>query len=222
MKNIIITILTTVSISVSGQSLIGIKGGLNFTNVSSSNFIENNDSRTGFSGGLSYEYFLKENHSISFDLVINQRGFTHELIFTDSQGNPTGQKSVSEFNYDYLSLPIKTGIYLGQKISAFGNIGVVPSILVNAKTKMAPFESDGLYFPGGTNDVTEQVSKFDFAGLIEIGANYKPTDKFWVFSSITYQYSFTTITNSDYFADSKVRHNGLTLSFGVKYRLSKA
>ncbi len=124
MRNIILTILTTISISVSGQSLIGIKGGLSFTNVSSSNFIENNDSRTGFSGGLSYEYFLRDNHSLSFDLAINQRGFTNDMIFTDIKGNPTGQKSTSEFNYDYLSMPIKTGIYLGQKVNAFGNIGI--------------------------------------------------------------------------------------------------
>lgn len=86
---------------------------------------------------------------------------------------------------------------------------------------MDPFEADGIDYPGATIDVTEKVNKFDFAGLIEIGVNYKTTGKFWLFSSLTYQYSFTTITNSDYFADSTVRHNGLTISFGLKYKLSK-
>jgi len=222
MRNIILTLLATISISASGQSLIGIKGGLSFTNVSSSDFLENNNTRTGFSGGLSYEYFLKDNHSISVDFVINQRGFTNDIIFLDSQGNPTGQKSTVEFNYDYLSLPIKTGIYLGQKVSAFGNIGVVPSILVKAETIVLSYEAGGIEYPGENYDVKERVNKFDFAGLIEIGANYKATNKLWLFSSLTYQYSFTTITNDDYFDDSKVKHYGLTLSFGLKYKLSKA
>ena len=222
MKNIILTILTTISLSASAQSLIGIKGGVSFTNIAGSDFAESNDSRIGFSGGLSYEYFLKDNHSISFDLVINQRGFRNDLIFRDSQGNPTGQKATFEFNYDYLSIPIKTGIYFGQKIRAFGNIGVVPSILVNAKTMIPAIEADGTAFPAETIDITERVNKFDFAGLIEIGVNYKATGKFWLFGSLTYQYSFTSITNADYFEDSKIRHTGLTLSFGIKYKLQKA
>lgn len=222
MRNVCLIILTTISINASGQSFIGIKGGLSFTNVSTNNFIEGTDSRTSFSGGLSYEYFLKDNYSISFDLITNQRGFTIDMIFIDDQGDPTGQKTTTKFNYDYLSLPIKTGIYVGQKkVNAFGNMGVVPSILINAKTISPSYETDGINYPGETIDTKEQVNKFDFAGLLEIGANYKATNKFWLFSSLTYQYSFTTITNSEYFPESKVRHNGLTVSFGLKYKLSK-
>lgn len=217
MKNIVLAILTVTSIHVSGQHLIGVKGGVSITNISSTEFLDNHESRTGFCGGLSYEYFSKDNHSISVDLVFHQRGFISDVNFFDDQGNPTGQAAM-EFRYDYLSMPIKTGIHVGERLSAFGNLGIVPAILINAKTKTPSYVADGIEYPSETIDVTDVVTKFDFAGLIEIGVNYKTTEKFWLFSALAYQSSFTTLTNSNYFADSKIKHNGLTLCLGVKFQ----
>jgi hypothetical protein len=61
------------SITLSGQSFIGLKGGLNLTN-NSFNDLLNKNSRSGLSGGLTYELFIKENTSIGVDLLYNQRG----------------------------------------------------------------------------------------------------------------------------------------------------
>ncbi len=72
-----------------------------------------------------------------------------------------------------------------------------------------------------TLDLTNPVSKFDFAALAEIGAAYKFKSKYWLFTSVAYQYSFTTITNSEYFANSKIRHEGLILSILLKLDLTK-
>lgn len=220
MRNAVVILLTTCSMSVSAQSFVGIKGGLSFTNVSSSNFFEDTGSLKRFSGGFTYEYFLTEKRALGVDLIMNQRGFISELVFTDNQANPTGKKVAIDFTYTYLSLPIKTGLYFGQTFRAFSNIGVVPSVLTRAKTIVPAYTIDGVDDPGSTVDVTEQVNRFDFAGLLEIGGNYKATDKLWIVSSFICQYSFTTLTNANYFSESKVRHYGLTLSFGVKYRVS--
>jgi len=35
------------------------------------------------------------------------------------------------------------------------------------------------------------------------------------------QRGFTTITNSDYFANLKIRHNGMAINIGLKYALTK-
>jgi hypothetical protein len=212
MKIFITIVLSIVSISVFGQNhLFGLKGGLNLTNISSSNFMNDTDSRTGFSGGLSYEYVLDNGVSFGADIIFNQRGFSNDLIVRDNFGNPTGEVMTTDFNYDYLSLPIKTGKYLGKTIFGFGQIGVVPSILMAAKT-----------FPGSdAHIVTSRVTKFDFAGLVEFGVGYK-FNRLWLCVATTYQHSFTTITNSEYFGDSKIRHKGLTLSLGLKYQLTKA
>ena len=70
-------------------------------------------------------------------------------------------------------------------------------------------------------DLTNNVTKFDLAGLLEIGGGYKFKKGYWLYSSIGYQQSFTTFSNSEYFANSKIRHNGINLTVGLKYALTK-
>ena len=69
--------------------------------------------------------------------------------------------------------------------------------------------------------MTDRVTKFDFGGLIEIGGNFKFNDRLFLLTSLTYQHSFTTLTNPDYFADDKITLYGVTLSIGLKYALAK-
>ena len=205
MKNIFLFILTISTLKVAGQNhLIGVKGGVNSTNITSSNFLSQNDSRTGLTAGLTYEFLIKKHFSIGADLIYNQRGFTNDIVFTDNLGNPTGEKYTTKFNYDYVSLPIKTGFKIGNKIFGFTNIGVIPSLLVDAKTILPTFNTDGNVTGNETFDVTSRVTKFDFASLAEIGGGYKCKDRYWLFTSFAYQYSFTTITNSEYFASRDV------------------
>lgn len=214
--------MTVTVLKVTGQNhLIGIKGGGNSTNITSNNFVTQHDNRTGLSAGLTYEYLFKKHFSVGADFIYNQRGFTNDIIFTDDFGNPTGEKYTTKFNYDYVSLPIKTGFNIGNKLFGFTNIGVIPSLLVNAKSIFPTFNADGKLSGNETFDVTNRVSKFDFAGIAEIGAGYKFKNRFWFFTSFAYQYSFTTITNSEYFSNSKIRHNGITLSIGLKCALTK-
>ena len=132
----IITVLTIVfSIPVFGQNhFIGLKGGMNKTNVNSTNFISNNGNRNGFNGGLTYEYRLNKKFNLGIEILYGQKGFTNDIFLTDETGNVTGEKATSEFNYNYLSFPIKGGFVLGGRISGFINFGFVPSFLINAKT----------------------------------------------------------------------------------------
>jgi hypothetical protein len=222
MKNIFLFILTISTLKVAGQNhLIGVKGGANSTNITSSNFLSQSDSRTGLTAGLTYEFLFKKHFSIGADLIYNQRGFTNDIVFTDNLGNPTGEKYTLKFNYDYISLPIKTGFNIGTKLYGFTNIGVTPSLLVDARTTTPTFDTDGKLTGNETFDVTNRVSKFDFAGLVEIGGGYKFKGRYWLFTSFLYQHSFTTITNSDYFANSKIKHNGMALTIGLKCALTK-
>ena len=222
MKYILLFIVTITTLKVAGQNhFIGLKGGVNSTNITSSNFFSPTDSRKGLTAGLTYEYLFKKQCSVGADLIYNQRGFTSDVVFTDNLGNPTAEKSTTTFNYDYVSLPIKTGFNIGTKLYGFTNIGVIPSLLVDAKTTTPTFDADAKYTGNETFDVTNRVSKFDFAGQVEIGGGYKLNGRYWLFTSFSYQHSFTTITNSDYFANSTIRHNGMALTIGLKCALTK-
>lgn len=216
----ILTVLTIIiSIQAYGQNhFLGMQGGINLTNVNSSNFINNNDNRTGFNGGLTYQYYLNERFNLGIDLLYFQRGFTNDIVYTNQSGNSTGESATSEFNYDYLSLPLKGGIVIGNKFSGFANLGIIPSFLLDAKKITPAIEG---FQEETTNNITDRVTKFDLGGLVEIGGSYQFKKQFLLFTSFAFQQSFTTITNEDYFSIGKAKHYGMTLSIGIKYALKK-
>ena len=220
MKKAIIIILTLISLNVVGQNhLIGIKGSTNWTNVSSNDIFSGTNYRTGLSGGLTYEYLFRTHLSLGVDLIYNQRGFTDNVTIMDNQGIPIGDKA--KYKYDYISIPFKTGYNIGNSFYSFVNVGLIPSLLVNAKLASYRIQSDGKTVISEVQDMTNEVTKFDLAGLFEIGGGYKFKTGYWLFSSIGYQQSFTTITNSEYFANNKIRHNGIIFTVGLKYALRK-
>ncbi|MEX2594887.1 MAG: porin family protein [Anditalea sp.] len=215
MKSIIIIILTLTTIEVAAQNhLIGITGGANWTNVTSS-FSNQTDYRQGVSGGITYEYFVKKDFSIGADVIYNQRGFT------DNFENPTGEKITINRNYDYLSVPVKTGFYdVGNKLFGFAKIGLIPSLLIDAKTTVPTIGIEGRITGTETTDVTNIVSKFDLAGLAEIGGGYKMVDRLWLTASFIYHHSLTSMTSTEYFGNNnKIRHNGMNLNIGLKWAL---
>ncbi len=64
MKSILVILLTCVTLQVKAQThIIGIKGGLTWSNVSSS-FLEQTSYKIGVSNGLTYEYLLKKRFSM--------------------------------------------------------------------------------------------------------------------------------------------------------------
>lgn len=219
MRTILIVITSLFIFPVFGQNhFIGLKGGINWTNINSTMFLVNNNSRTGFNGGFTYQYFLNERFNIGGDLLYFQRGFTNDAMFTDEFGNPSGEKLTIKFDYDYLSVPLKGGMVLGDKFSGFANLGIVPAILIKASTKTPAIE--GVQEESVVN-FTDKVNRFDLAGLTEIGANYKLNTNLILSVSLEYQYSFTSLTNDNYFSNSKIHHYGMVMSFGLKYALNK-
>ena len=64
MKNLFFLILTISTLKVAGQSnLFGVKGGVSSTNITSSNFLGQTNSRTGLTVGLTYEFLIKKHFS---------------------------------------------------------------------------------------------------------------------------------------------------------------
>ena len=220
MKNIILIILTFSSLELNGQiHLLGFKSGANLTNITSRNFLKNSDYRKSLNVGFNYEYLFKKGFSIGFDLIYNKLGFTNDIIFTDNFGNPTGKRYTTKYNYDYISFPIKTGFNIGTKFCGFTNVGIIPSFLIDAKTISPTFDQDIKLSGYETFEVTNYVSKFDFSGLFEIGGSFTLNERYWLFTSMSYFQSFTSITNSNYFSNSKIRHNGFNLNLGMKYSI---
>ena len=221
-KQLLFTLLTMTSLHLIGQNdWIGLKVGLNSTNTSIDFISSTNYAKTGLSAGLTYEHACKGHLFFGADLIYNQRGFKDDIIFYDIEGNTTGERYTLKYDYNYLSVPLKLGFTFGEKLCGFTNFGVIPSLLVKANTISPTFDSNAQRIGDETIDVTNRASKFDFAGLIEIGAAYRINERYVFAASFSYQRSLTTLTNADYFANSTIKMLGMALNLGVKYAFTK-
>ena len=215
MRKIVLVLALMSTIPVFGQNhFIGLKGGINWSNINISSKLKGQN-RTGFTNGLTYEYQPKKKFHIELDLIYAQKGFKMSNTRTDENGNDLGEY-LNEFNYDYLSFPIKGGLSIGNNNVVFLNLGVVPSLLINAKQISPSLDYTQTKAYTYTRDMTDFSSKFDFGGLIEIEGRYKFKERFLLFTSFSYQHSFTTINK-----DSKDKHYSMTLLIGLKYALKK-
>lgn len=201
--------------AIAQDHFIGIKTGANLTNVLKSDFWSGTENRFGINAGVTYEVMLNEKFTLGADFQYTQKGFRMTSTFTDEFGNAAGEPFTQRFNYDYVSIPLKAGFTFGDKLSGFVNLGVVPSMLLEARTISPPIAQ----IPQQIYLVTRSVTKFDLGGMLEIGANYSVNTDYVVFASAGFQQSAMSITNEHYYSNSKIWHYGLSLSVGCKYLL---
>lgn len=218
MKKSIILICLLAAFSTQAQNhYLGIKAGGLISNISySEDLLVDFQDGSGFIGGLTYEYHVMKFLNVGADILYEQKGNNLKMLFTDETGKPL-EEGVFHENYDYISIPIKAGFTLGNKLSVFVNLGVVPSILVSAKIKM-----ENVLVAGSDNhNIENRVKDFDLGGLIELGGSYKFAGRFICFLNLSYEHSFTNFNTDDYWGDTKLKHYAWGAAAGVRFALSK-
>jgi len=222
MRTISLLFLTITTITVSGQNhLLGVKGGVNWANIAadkSSNIRSDYSYKAGLAIGLTYDFLFKKHFSTGADINYNQRGGKMDGSYIDNFGRII--RGSTTLKFDYLTIPLKAGFNYGKTIYGFADIALTPSILFDAKS----VTYTGVNYSGTeqTYDITSMVKKFDIGGLVEIGGGYKFKDRYWLYSSFSYQHSFTN--NSVISINSeiiKLKHYGMTLNLGLKCALTK-
>ncbi len=218
---IIFVFLFSIS-SFAQNNIIGFGAGVNWSNVNTKDFLDdkNKDSRLGFSGDLIYEYFFNEHLFLKTGVTYSQRGFSLDSHIYDDVGNVLNSITTT-FNYDYLAIPLTIGYRTKGDIYFFGNIGFLPAMLVSAKTKTPIVDHiNGEIIKYETYDVKDRVTNIDYGGIVKLGIGYELDKSYTIFSSFSYNYSFNTITNSEYFGGSNIYHWGLNLLLGLKYKIN--
>lgn len=76
--------------------------------------------------GITYEYQLSKKFNIGLDLIYAQSGFKYDVVYSDEFGNSIGEGVTSDFNNNYLSIPIKAGFSTGNSFYGFINLGLIP------------------------------------------------------------------------------------------------
>lgn len=172
-----LTILTITTAKSQEKIQFGIKGGLNFTNMTSDYLIDT-ESQTGFHIGVLAEIPLGTKFSIQPEILYSTYGSKGKMIMLGGPAQPI------EYNFDYIQVPVLAKIYLIKNLSL--EIGPSFNFLV----------SDEKIFNSLTiDDIGEN---FEFSGVL--GISYKTNSGF--FGSLRYTNSFTNVLNNED-ADSK-------------------
>jgi hypothetical protein len=216
-KSFILFLIFFPAILAAQNHYLGVKGGVNFSNVdfSSEPVIEDWKYRTGMLAGITYDYYFLEFLSCGAEISYIQKGYFLDVLFTNEIGEPIGEGKL-HYNYDYVQLPLKFGVSLGNRLSFLANIGLVPSINVISKMKV-PTDIEGQ----SEKDIKDKVQSFDFSGLAEIGAALKFAKRFMAFLAVSYQHSLTDFNKDEYFVDMKLKHYCITAAGGIKFALKK-
>jgi len=185
--------------------------------ISKNNVVGNHDVKTfGLDGeqwALQYEYRNEERLGYAIAAAYESKGFFTRVIVTNEEGDPTGEVIDLENTFTYFSLPIKTGFFIGKKLSAFGYAGASPSILLNAY-------KDNVNGSGfDREEVSDLPNRFDFSLLLEVGGSYQLLRHFGVMTSVQFDQSLLTLSNRNYHKDWKLRHSRVVFHFGLTYKL---
>ena len=130
----ILLILVTTIPAFCQNHFVGIKAGPTLANMDwplSADF----QNRVGINSGFTYDYHLNKWFNVGADLLYFQKGFKLDVIQTDQFGNAIETLDF-KFNFDYLLMPLKAGLMVGDKLSGFANLGIIPSFLILAKSNL--------------------------------------------------------------------------------------
>lgn len=216
-KSILFFAFTLFSFCISAQThLIGLQGGLNLSNIQASEEANyDRDFRIASISGITYELILNDKYSFGADLLFNQQGMSYEIPLKDENNTNLGNATVVS-QFDYISIPLKFGYAFGDKLRFTPKVGLIPSFLINAKTKTS---SEISSFPEDVEeDYTDVTEKVDIAAVFEVTVDYSLKNRLSVFSSLSYRNSFTNY--SKLYENIQLYHYGIALSVGVKYNLA--
>lgn len=169
----------------------GVKGGVNFANVTGDDF-EGPESRTSFHVGVLVEFPLTDAFSIQTEALYSGQGFKSEIEGIGTSDN-------IEYQLDYINVPVLAKIYVTDGLSF--EVGPQFSFKVNEE-----IDSDPNNNPGDLD--LDEAESFDFGvagGLtFQTGAGFFATGR--------YTYGLTEIIK-----DVDVKNSVFQLGIGFKF-----
>ena len=176
----------------------GFNIGYNSSQVSDTNDNQS-DSGSGINIGASADYYFSDTWSIKAKLIYDQKGWDNDVIQDANSGNyyPTN------FNVNYLTLPVMANWHFGNRENWYLNFGPYVGFLINAK--------DTNY----KTNVTDAFNTTDFGLAFGIGVKLPVSDKIKVFFEYEGQGGLNDIfKNSDY---STVTNSRSSINVGINF-----
>ncbi|MGV8945820.1 MAG: porin family protein [Lutibacter sp.] len=169
----------------------GVKGGINFSNMISDYFAEN-DSKTGIHFGLIAEIPFGDKFSIQPEILYSSQGTKAKIFMNGGSPRP------SEYNLDYIQIPILAKFYLVQNLS----LEVGPSFNFLLK-------DEEIY---NSVTITDVGNNIEFGGVL--GVSYKV--KGGLFASFRYVNGFSVALDRKY-TDEDAKNRVVQLGIGFMF-----
>ena len=222
MKRILLSILTfgAFILTVQGQTVtttldntnsekdeyfrIGIKGGLNFSNL-----INDKDGKTkiSFHGGLSAEFFVIDKFSIQPELLYSRQGAKANL--KDYVWGVGYSEIEADLKLDYINIPVMFKYYPieGLSLQVGPQIGFLVNAVMDSSTSVFGSKYDS------SEDVKDQIEAVDLG--MNLGVGYEFSEG--VFFDIRYNLGLKKVNKELASGESNVKNGVFQLSVGLRF-----
>lgn len=203
MKKIILIIAVTIVLipTVQSQEKIqfGVKGGVNFTTMTSNDYLYDEKYKTGLYLGATVEIPLGKKFSIQPEILYSKQGVKGNVLlsYLAYPGQPAPPPADADHQLDYIKIPVLAKLYLAKNFSF--EIGPSFNFLVNDK------------FTYLSSTQTDLAEKFELGGVV--GLSFKVKSNFVV--NANYLNGFSNVLKSP-FENSK--SYGFSVGIGYLFK----
>lgn len=202
------------AISSFGQNKIklGVNGGLNYASLRGNIFVDNLAANFSYLGGVSFEYFFKENLSIGANLNYeNKTAKDKGYIYLVNDGFGERVKSDTKAKYNYLVLPVYVNYYFAPKKDFYFNGGVFVGYLLDSKFTSKKFND--------TTVTTDKNKKTDAGLVLGFGKVFKLNDKNELKLELRENLGLVNTSDVEVYNNGSVKTNSVNLILNWNFTL---
>jgi len=197
----------------------GIKAGMNISNVSTNLSTYTTKDVVGGSVSLTYDRVHFRFLSVGGEINLVQRGFSNSIMLTDSVGNELGMAELRN-KFNYLSVPLKLGVQLGNRAYIFGNVAFVPGYLLKAIAETPIVDASGQIIDYTWQDATSTAAQFELSTQIEVGVGVTKAKRYKFYVSAAKQQGWTNLFDNPS-SVFNIKSTGIIISTGMKIEFGK-
>lgn len=203
---------------------VGIKDGVNWSSIKGEFRDENTEVKyqTGHNIGIFFNFQLNSHFALQTEINLEQKGFKYQ------ESNLGGARK-GDYQTSYITIPLLIQYEVGNKVKYFGLTGLYFGVLARVEnyTSQSTTSSAVLIVYDLSYDPSNIFEKFEFGGVIGLGASLPMCDLINVIIETRYNFGLTKITenneanenNPDSFQN--VYSRSITLSLGFTYKLNR-
>jgi hypothetical protein len=198
-----------------GQNKVkfGVNSGLNYASLRGNAYSENLAANFSYLGGLSFEYFLKDNLSIGANLNYENKTAKDNgyLYLMNQDGFGERVKSDAKINYSYLVLPVYVSYYFTPKKDFYVNGGLFVGYLLNSKFTSKRFND--------TTDTTDKNKSTDGGLVLGFGKVFKLNEKNDLKLELRENFGLVNTSDVEVYNDGTIKTNSFNLILNWSFNL---